>query len=602
MRISKTLPWAFLSVCLASGPLLAQASTAGPVGRKIPAFVLPDQNGKLVGLGDYLTTDVIVLFTMGTECPISNLYMAELRRLQERYGDQGLQFLGINADAGVTQEAVATHVEDYSVAFPVLVDGDQRVVDMLGVDRTVEAFVLDGQRTVRYHGRVNDRFGYTYKNAVATRNDLEEAIIEVLANKPVSVATTPTLGCLITRNYEEEKREITYSRDVAPIIQNRCQYCHRPGEVAPFSLMNYADTRKWTDMIKEVVVQKRMPPWHADPRYGHFSSDRSLLPEELDTIVAWIDAGAPRGNPADLPTPAEYVEGWEIDQPDLIYRIPEEVTVPADGVIPYLHYTIPLNFEEDVWVTQVEARPDNRAVVHHITVEWEIPAERRSEAPAGGRGASRRNGGFARNRGYLVSFAPGELPFAYQEGVAARIPAGADMRVTMHYTPTGKVEKDRSLIGIVTYKGDGPPERIAHTGMAVQVRLAIPPHERNYRAEASFTFREDSLLMSLHPHMHLRGKNYQFTAVYPDGRRELLLSVPQWDFNWQNTYRLTEHKLMPAGTKLEGVAYYDNSTQNVANPNPDETVRWGDQTWEEMMVGWFNYSTEAPTTVGREKK
>ena len=239
---------------------------------------------------------------------------------------------------------------------------------------------------------------------------------------------------------------------------------------------------------------------------------------------------------------------------------------------------------------------------HHITVEWNIPPERRSPDASAGPGA-RRGGLFGRNRGYIVSFAPGELPFVFRSGVASKIPAKSDLRVTMHYTPTGKVEKDRSYIGFVKYKGDGPPERIAHTGMAIQVRLEIPPHESSYRAEGSFTFREDSLLMSLHPHMHLRGKNYQFTAVYPDGRRELLLLVPQWDFNWQNTYRLTEHKLMPAGTKLVGVAHYDNSTQNAANPNPDETVHWGDQTWEEMMVGWFNYSTEAkPADNGREKK
>lgn len=567
-------------ICLGLTLPAQDRQSGAPVGLKVVPFVMPDQHGALVGLGDFLTKDVVVLFTMGTGCPISNLYIPELRRLQERYGE-GLQILGVNPNAGDTQETVAAHAAEYDIPFPVLLDPEQRLADLLGAERTAEAFVLDGQRIVRYHGRVNDRFGYTYKNAKATRDDLEEAIVEVLASKPVSVPNTEPLGCLITRR-EVSAEPVTYSKDIAPILQNRCQYCHRPGEVAPFPLMSYSDARRWSPMMKEVVVQKRMPPWHADPRWGHFSSDRSLTNEEIDKLVAWVDAGAPRGNPEDLPPPKQYVEGWIIDQPDLVYQLPEEVTVPADGVIPYLYFTVPLNFEKDVWVSQLEARADNRSVVHHITIEWEMPRDAANEGSARGR-----------RRGYLISFAPGELPFVFGPGVASRIPAGANLRFTMHYTPTGKVEKDRSYVGLVLYKGEKPPERIAQTGMAISVRLAIPPYERTYRSEASFTFREDAVLTSLHPHMHLRGKSYEFTAVYPDGRREILLNVPQWDFNWQNTYRLAEPKRMPEGTRLEGVAYYDNSTDNPANPDPSQTIRWGDQTWEEMHVGWFNYYTTA---------
>ena len=576
-------------VSLVGAPARTQSTSddTSLVGQRIAPFLLPDQSGELVGFADYLTTDVVVLYTMGTWCPISNLYMPEMSRLQERYGEQGLQILGINSDAGVNQEDVAKHVEDYSVAFPVLMDRGQRIANMIGATRTAEAFVLDGQRIVRYHGRVNDRFGYTYKKVTATRDDLEQAIVEVLANRQVSIPTTPPLGCVIPSINNPDNVGITYTTDVAPIIQNSCQICHRPDEAAPFSLMTYEDVRDRAARIREVLVRRQMPPWHADPRYGHFSSDSSLTPEEIDKLVAWIDSGAPRGDPNELPPPREFVDGWGIDTPDLVYYLPEETTVPADGLVPYRQFTVSLNSEEDLWINQLEARPDNRAVVHHMSVAWTMP-RRDATNPSS-------------QQGYLVGSGSGQLPVVFPTGTAAKIPAGADLTVTVHYSPTGKVEKDRSYVGFVLHKGKTPPDRIAKTGVVAQLGLAIPPHERDYRAEATFTFPEDSLLLSLQPLMHVRGKNYRYAAVYPDGRRELLLLVPQWDFKWQNTYRLVDPKLMPAGTKLESVAHFGNSTDNPNNPNPNETVRSGDQIWEEAMVGYFNYST-ATKPIRKRKK
>ncbi len=339
------------------------------------------------------------------------------------------------------------------------------------------------------------------------------------------------------------------------------------------------DTMEWTDMIKEVVTERRMPPWHADPRYGHFSNNRRMPQEEVDALVAWIDAGAPFGDKKDLPPPKEYAEGWVIDKPDFVFRLPEEVTVPADGVVPYLYFTVPTNFKEDVWIQAAEARPDNRAVVHHIIVSHRDPK-------AKGR-RSRRGGG-------VCGTAPGDPPVILPPGVAKKIPAGSELVFQMHYTPTGKVEKDRSEVGLVLYKGEMPPRGISKSKGIMNFRFKIPAGDPNYEVKSSYTFKQDALLLTLMPHMHLRGKDFLYRATYPDGRSEILLSVPGYDFNWQNKYRFTTPLSAPAGTRIDCVAHFDNSAGNPANPDPTEPVRWGDQTWEEMMIGWMTYMLPGP--------
>ncbi len=303
------------------------------VGRTVANFVLPDTEGTQVALADFNDKPIVLLYTMGTGCPISNLYTAELGRLQKKFADSGLQIIGINSNAGVTQADIAKHAKEFNVSFPVLLDADQTVADMLGVQRTSEAILLDNYRIIQYHGRIDDRFGYTYKREKASRRDLFEAITELAAGQPVSVPTTEPLGCLITHTRSSERAEITYANQVSRIIQDRCQGCHRPGSIGPFALMNYDDVRNWTEMTKEVILQRRMPPWHADPRYGHFSTDRSLSKEELSTLVAWIEDGAPFGDEKDLPPEREYYEGWMMGEPDLVFELPEVQTIPADGVI-----------------------------------------------------------------------------------------------------------------------------------------------------------------------------------------------------------------------------------------------------------------------------
>ena len=540
------------------------------VGQEVFNFVLPDATGTLVGLPEFSDKRAVVLFFMGTDCPVSNLYLPDLMDLQQRFEDRGLQVIGLHSNHGVDQAQVAKHSTEYKVTFPVLIDEGQRVADHLGASVTGQVFLLDQQNYLRYHGRIDGSFAAD--EGQASRRDLEEALVELLDGKEVTVAVTVPDGHAIMRTDRSEKfGDVTYSNEVSRIIQNRCQVCHRPGMIGPMSLLTYNDAAKFSDMIKEVVLDRRMPPWHADPRYGEFRNDRRLPEDELDTIVAWVDNGAPRGNPADLPEPIEYVEGWQIGTPDIILELPEEVHVPADEVMPYMYIPVHADFDEDVWISAAEVQPGNHSVVHHVIVNI-IP-----------------HGSRARQGGGMTSFVPGSVAEALPPGTARRIPAHTDLLFQMHYTPIGKDQTDRTKIGLILYKGDMPPKRNRTGSSLGNMRFRIPAGDPNYEVVSRYEVKEDLRFTSAMPHMHLRGKDFRYTAVYPDGTSEILLSVPNYDFNWQTRYRFAEPPFLPKGTVLHGLAHFDNSTGNVANPDPSDTVRWGRQTWHEMMFGWANF-------------
>jgi hypothetical protein len=367
----------------------------------------------------------------------------------------------------------------------------------------------------------------------------------------------------------------TYSKDVAPILFNRCTECHRQGEAAPMTFLTYAEVRPWAKAIRERVITRAMPPWYADPNHGKFSNDRSLSQREIETIVAWADAGAPEGNARDLPKSPEYVDGWSIGKPDVVFDLDQDVAVPASGTVPYLYYTVPTNFTEDKWVQAAEVRPGNRAVVHHVIVSIQEPG-----SPAtGAAGQTRRVG--------LVGFAPGDQPMQLRPGIAKLVKAGSKLVFQMHYTPNGKETTDRTRVGLIFARE--PVRQLHRGGMIPNFVFRIPPGEANHEVKSAWTAREDILLTGMMPHMHVRGKDFRYTAVYPDGTSEVLLNVPRYDFNWQLNYQLAEPKLLPKGTRIDCVAHFDNSPNNKHNPNPAIEVKWGDQTWEEMMIGWFNY-------------
>jgi hypothetical protein len=377
----------------------------------------------------------------------------------------------------------------------------------------------------------------------------------------------------------------TFYKDVLPILQNRCQSCHRPGEAAPMPLLTYGQSRPWAKAIKQAVIEGKMPPWSANPKYGKFANDLSLAPGERETLLAWVDGGAPEGDRADAPAPKQWTEGWKIPKPDVVFEMPEEFEVPATGVLSYQYFTVPTNFKEDRWVEALEVRPGESSVVHHAIVTV--------ETGEGYRGA----------RGYLAGYAPGMLPQLWKPGQARLIPAGAFLVFQMHYTTNGKPAKDRTRIGLVFAKK--PPKQQVVAMSASSYWLAIPPGDPNYRTEAATLIRRDLYLVGMRAHMHLRGKAFQFRAVYPSGESEILLDIPKYDFNWQPYYYLETPKKLPAGTRIECTAVYDNSKNNPHNPDPTVEVRWGAQTWEEMMIGWFDVAVDlrngapVPLSVGR---
>jgi len=379
------------------------------------------------------------------------------------------------------------------------------------------------------------------------------------------------------------KINATFAKDVAPILFKRCAECHRAGEIAPMSLLSYQEVRPWAKSIRQRVAERSMPPWSADPHIGKFSNDPSLSQQEIDTIVSWVDAGAPKGDDKDMPPTPKFTEGWTIGKPDVVLSMGEEYAIPADGTIPYLYFTIPTNFKEDKWISAMEIRPGNRGVVHHVIAFVQEP----------GAGGGRRGGAVSeaqQGRGQLGGITPNKTGVVFGPGTARLIKAGSNIVFQMHYTTNGEATKDRTSIGLVFTKE--PPTRTLVTGNALNARFVIPAGEANQEVTSSTTFKEDVHITSFMPHMHFRGKDFKYTAVYPDGRSEVLLNVPKYDFNWQLTYVLEKPIALPKGTKLDCVAHFDNSTGNKYNPDPSKEVRWGDQTWEEMMIGWFSFTRD----------
>ena len=374
----------------------------------------------------------------------------------------------------------------------------------------------------------------------------------------------------------------TFTKDVAPILYSHCVECHRATMFAPMPLVTYQDARPYAQVMKKRVSARTMPPWNADPAVGHFKNDPRLSDREIDTIVRWADGGAPKGNDTDLPQLPAMAEGWTIGKPDAVFEMVEPFTIPAQGAVDYQYVRIPVNLPEDRWIKAIEIKPGARAQVHHV-----IAYTQPSGQPV--------RPGAVLGPGNIGGVTPNKPGMTFPDGVARLLRKNQDIILQMHYTTNGTAASDRTQVGIVFAKD--APSKLAAGGLAINLRFVIPPNAANHEVRAVAALPDDTVLTSMTPHMHVRGKDMTYVAHYPDGRDETLLVVPKYDFNWQITYELAEPKVLPKGTRLEVIAHFDNSTGNRFNPDPTQAVKWGDQTWEEMMIGFFGTVRDLPRTV-----
>ena len=400
----------------------------------------------------------------------------------------------------------------------------------------------------------------------------------------------------------------TFSKDVAPILYKNCATCHRAGEAAPMSLLTYQEARPWAKSIREYVSRGQMPPWHATEPHGYFLNDRRLTEADKETLISWADAGAPEGNPKDLPPAPKFVEGWQIGKPDVVLTMPKPFEVPAKGTIDYQYFAIPTQFTEDKWVQAMEIRPGVRAVVHHVIVYMKQPGGTPKEAgfvpvlpkfPPRPQGAEQKEEDQAPGV-FLAGTAPGAPPMVFQPGEAVKIPAGSTLVFQVHYTANGKAATDQSSIGLIFAKE--PPAQEIHASAFLNPMFTLPAGAPDTAVDSAIEFKENAHITSLIPHTHLRGKSWEYRLIYPDGRSEVVLDVPHYDFGWQTWYSFAKPLAVPKGSRLEATAHYDNSVNNPSNPDPKVDVRWGDQTWEEMQFTGITYYVDHPAVNATAQK
>lgn len=532
-------------------------------------FELRDTFGRLHTLSEIKTPLKVVAF-LGVECPLARLYAQRLNELALNYSDQVI-FLGVNANCQDSHTEISAFARQNELRFPLLKDLRNRVSDQLKARRTPEVFLLDAANIVRYKGRIDDQYGVGYARSKPTRLFLRDAIDGLLAGNDVVLKATDPVGCHIGRlPVPRENGEVTFGEHIAPILRRHCVECHREDDIAPFALTNYEEVVGWGETIREVIEDQRMPPWHANPEHGAFINERVMSTAEVTTIVDWVESGMPRGDSdvvADLPRRAP---GWHLAaEPDLVIPISDSgFDVPAAGTVEYQYFVVDPGFVEDRWVSAAEIVPGNRSVVHHAIVFVRPPDGERQ-----------------RGIGWLTAYVPGQSLIALPEGMARRVPAGSKLVFQIHYTPTGISQKDATRVGIV-FADPATITTEVQTRLVLSRDFEIPPYEADYAVHmSSDDFPTGSQLMGIVPHMHLRGKRFRVLA-HVGGASKILLDVPNYDFNWQHAYMLKEY-LPLAQVRIECVAGFDNSEANLVNPDPAATVRWGDQTWEEMSLAYL---------------
>jgi len=578
------------TIVLSSGVVvLAQdgLKTASAVGlaERLASTKRTDFQGKDWAWSELAGEKGTVVVFLGTQCPLAKLYTPRIEELSTKYAKSGMRFVAVDPNVQDSLAEMGAHARKHQLTIPFIKDPDQSLADLLGATRTPEVCVLDTNAELRYRGRIDDQFGIGYAKEKGTASELIDAIEAILSGREVPTALTAAPGCLIGRVHHKKSDAatgvpITYAEHVAPVLQAHCVSCHREGDIGPMDLSTYEDAAAWADMIVEVTQNRTMPPWHATQDHAKFANDRTLSEQELSILEQWAAGGTESGDLQKVAKPIAATSGWLLSkEPDLVIPMSEEAyRVPKEGTINYQYFRADVGNDKDLWVRGLEILPGARDVVHHVLV---------FVAP---KGARKRDLGGART--FFAGYVPGTRAELMPSGYAKRIPANSELVFQVHYTPNGTATEDLSKLGLLFTDEQSVTHEVITTS-AVNLRFSIPPGAANHAVTATLPEKlPECELLSFSPHMHVRGKSFKYTIVYPGKRREVVLDIPHYDFNWQTEYRLASPIQVPAGTRMRCDATFDNSDGNLNNPDSKAWVSWGDQTYEEMMIGYFHYAVK----------
>lgn len=560
-------------------------SREGLVGRRLDLPAFTDTAGKAGSLSNVMGKNGLVIVTRTTTCPVCRRYSSRLAELAASYGERGFGFLVVNPAEHESAADVTKDAKKHGLTMRHVADSEHVLARALGIRTTTEVFVLDRAQTLVYRGALDDQYGVGYARAEPQNTYLTDALDAVLAGELPRVAHTTAPGCTLKLKAAPQgakpdpKEAVTYHGRIARILDRQCVECHREGENGPFPLDTYKDARGNAGMIAEMVGSRLMPPWFASPHVGEWENDRSLSDDDRNAVLAWVKDDSPQGDPAHAAVPIKRVDGWRIGKPDLVIRRETPYDIPATGVLRYRNFRVSTGLTEDRWVRAIEVRPTAPQVVHHVLIFVKYPKDhpRAGEQP-------RDLDGLA---GYFAGMVPGQGHVIYPDGLAKFLPAGAQLRFQVHYTPNGEATQDTPQLGLIF--ADGKPEREVQTRGVFNARFRIPAGDPNFEVKGAWLFPRRARILAFMPHMHLRGKAARFEISPPGGDDSVVLDVPRYDFNWQFQYWLREPLDVEKRTVIRATGWFDNSDKNPANPDPTKVVKFGNQTFDEMMIGYVEW-------------
>ena len=554
-------------------------------GERVADVTVTDVDGKKSTLAGLAGRSGAVIVIRDAECPVTQRYSPRLTELEKEFGPKGYSFTYVDVTPHSRADA-RVDAAKYQLTGRTILDEDHRVVHALRAASAAEAFVIDARGTLRYRGAIDDQYGIDFHKDAPTVSYLRESLGRVSSGRELVRRQTDAPGCVLPTDLTVggTERAVTYNNRISRLVAENCQSCHRAEGNAPMPLDNYKQVAERRATIEFMTKSGRMPPWFAHKKVGEWSNDRSLSERDLKDLLGWAHNGAPEGSAKDAPAPKRFVKGWNIGTPDAIVAASDTFKVPAQGVVEYKYSYTKTNFDEDKWVTAMEIRPEAAKAVHHVIVFIEEPG-REPDARKRKPGEPAPQGGLA---GFFAATAPGTPAMMYPEGTAKRLPKGAWLKFQIHYTPNGTEYLDNTKIGLLF--ADKPTTQEVQTRAAANTRFEIKPYEKDQTFFAEVTLRTGGTMLNLFPHAHTRGQAFKYDLIDPTGKdTTTILDVPKYSFNWQTYYAFKKPLDIPAGAKIRVTAKYDNSKDNPFNPDPSKTVRFGEQTFEEMMIGYFDY-------------